>query len=119
MVLDALSIASKSVSYLLSLKLEVPPVPLKTVKKQKPKDSENINSEIPQGFKIPAHKDEIFEIWKIFLEENLEGIEEAFVILSADYTIQGYKGGKFENVEYRGFYTTLEEAQNEISGYLK
>ena len=119
MVMDALSIASKSVSYLLSLKLEVPPVPLKTVKKQTPKELSSLNDQIPQGFKIPAKKDEIFEIWKIFLEENPEEIDEAFVVLSADYMVEGYKGGKWENVEYRGFYTTLEEAQNEISGYLK
>lgn len=119
MVMDALSIASRSVSQLLSLRLEVPPVPLKTVKKQNPEDINNSNDELPAGFKVPAHKDEIFEIWKVFLEENEEDINEAYVILSADYRSQGYKVGKWENVEYRGFYTTLEEAQNEISGYLR
>ncbi|MNC06191.1 hypothetical protein D3C81_1133250 [compost metagenome] len=118
-VMDALSIASKSVSYLLSLKLEVPPIPLKTVKKQNPGDIADSKTELPEGFKIPSKKTKVYEIWKVFLEENDDEIDEAWVILSAEYLSKGYAGGKWEDVQYRGFYTTLEEAQNEISGYLR
>ncbi|MNV61887.1 hypothetical protein D3C71_1544130 [compost metagenome] len=118
-VMDALSVASKSVSYLLSLRLEVPPIPLKTVKKQDPSDIADSKNPIPPGFKVPKKKVEVFEIWKVFLEENVEEIDEAWVILSSEFISQGYANGKWENVQYRGFYTTLEEAQNEISGYLR
>jgi hypothetical protein len=118
LVLDVLSLAAKSVSETLSLKLEVPPVPLKTVKKKVPNNNEEQNSSIPEGYKIPAKRDNIFEIWKIFLEDNPEKITEAYVILNGDFVDQGYKKGIWENIEYKGFYTTLEEAQNEISGYL-
>lgn len=46
-------------------------------------------------------------------------MNEAFVVISADNVVDGYKSGEWEDVQYRGFYTTFEEARNEINGYLK
>lgn len=53
------------------------------------------------------------------MEENEENLDFVYIIVIADYTLQGYRNGEWSNIEYRGFYTTVQEAQNEISGYLK
>ncbi len=118
-VIDVLSIASKSVSELLSLKLEVPPIPIDSVKKQDPANIKEENEKIPKGFILPRNKIAVYEIWKVFFEENKKEIPTAYVVLSADFVAEEYKNGKWENVEYRGFYTTIREAKNEISGYLR
>lgn len=119
MVLDALSVASKSVSYLLDRKLDVPPVPIKTVRKQDNGDTIDGKEELPHGFQLPEKDVQVYEVWKVFLEENSQEYDSLFVVLSAIFSQEGYKNGDWSNVEYRGFYTTLEEAQNEINGYLR
>jgi len=55
----------------------------------------------------------------VYLEENNERLDFVYIIVTADYTLEGYRNGKWSNVQYRGFYTTVEEAKNEISGYLR
>lgn len=118
LVLDALSKASHNVSDLLNRKLDVPPVPVETIRKQE--NNENSSSyEIPSGFRLPKNIVEIYGIWKIFVEYEDNEVNEAFVVVSADNVVDGYRKGEWENVEYRGFYTTFEEAKNEINGYLK
>lgn len=69
-------------------------------------------------FEMPASTVEVFEIWKVFLTENEMGLDDVFVVISADFKVEGYKNGDWSNIEYRGFYTTQQEATNEISGYL-
>lgn len=44
---------------------------------------------------------------------------EAYIIISANYNVHGYGLGEWDGLRYRGFYTTLQEAENEIDGYLK
>lgn len=119
MVLDAIGVASKSVSYLLDRKLDVPPIPLKTVRKQDQSDVVDSKSELPHGFQLPQKDVDVYEVWKVFLEDNSEELDSLFVVLSAVFSQEGYKNGDWSNVEYRGFYTTIEEAQNEINGYLR
>lgn len=75
--------------------------------------------EIPSGYRLPKNVVEVFEIWKVFVEREKDEVNEAYVVLSADYVVDGYRKGQWENVEYRGFYSTFEEAKNEISGYLR
>lgn len=78
------------------------------------------NPESPYAAIIePVNIVEISEIWKVYLEENEEKLDFVYIIVTADYTLQGYRNGEWSNIEYRGFYTTVQEAQNEISGYLK
>jgi hypothetical protein len=119
LVLDALSVASHNVAALMTRNLEVPPVPVETVKKQDNNQAENPNQEIPKGFRLPKNIVEVFEVWKVFVEQERNQTNEAYVVLSADHVVEGYQQGEWENVEYRGFYTTLEEAKNEINGYLR
>lgn len=119
-VLDALSHASKSVSFLLNRNLEIPPVPIKTIKKQDGSEvAQSKDEQLPNGFNLPNKNVKVFEIWKIFLEENEDEIDEAYVVIGAEYSIDGYKGGKWKDVKYRGFYNTVQEAVNEANGYLR
>lgn len=118
MVLDALSIASHNVAALLTRNLEVPPIPVETVKKQDNNQVESPEQQVPKGFRLPKNIVEVFEVWKVFVDQEKGQTNEAYVVLSADYITQGYQKGDWENVEYRGFYTTLEEAKNEVNGYL-
>lgn len=99
-------------------KLEVPPIPIRSVRKQD--NSTAVDSESPmQGVIEPKNEIKVYEIWKVYLEENEEELDFVFVIVTAENTMQGYRNGEWSNVEYKGFYTTIEEAQNEISGYIR
>jgi hypothetical protein len=113
MIIDALSLASKSVSGLLGLKLDVPPIPIDTFTKDK-KQNDNDG-----GFKLPPTKIKVYEVWKVFLEDNDKEISEAFVVIGADFITNEYIKGKWKNVDYRGCYTTFEDAKNEIDGFLR
>ena len=66
----------------------------------------------------PVNIVKVYEIWKVYLERNEEKLNEVYVVVTGDYTLQGYRNGCWSNIQYKGFYTTLEEAQNNISGYL-
>jgi hypothetical protein len=61
----------------------------------------------------------VYEVWKAFIEENHEEINEAYIVISANFLAEEYKRGNWSDVEYRGCYTTLQEAVNEIDGYLR
>lgn len=116
--MDAISQAARNVSVLTCLKLEVPPVPLKSIRKQ---DETNVGqNEIPMCQPIQTvNVVKVYEVWKVFLEESEDHPDEVYVVIDGDYTQEGYGNGTWSDVEYRGFYTTLNEAQNEISGYLR
>ena len=64
------------------------------------------------------NKIKVFEIWKVFLEENEDDLNEIFVIISANAIVDGYKKINWEKIYYEGFYTTVEEAQNQITSYI-
>ena len=119
MVLDAISQAARNVSILFNRNLEVPPVPIKFIRKQ---DDTNVGEiEVPLYTAIePLNIVKVYEVWKVYLVQNNDNdIDHVYVVITADYTLQGYKNGSWSQVQYDGFYTTVEEAQNEISGYLR
>lgn len=115
--MDAVSQAARNVSILLNRNLQVPPVPIKSVRKQ---DETNATENASlYSFLEPVNIVKVNEIWKVYLESNEEELDSVFVIISGDFTLQGYRNGVWSNVVYNGFYTTVEEAQNEIGGYLR
>lgn len=116
--MDALSLAAKNVSILLNRDMDVPPVPMKTVRKQG--DTNVQQGETPFYSVQPINIVKVFEIWKVFLQdENPDELEDVFVIIEADCNLQGYRKSQWSNIEYKGFYGSIEEAQNEISGYIR
>lgn len=117
LVIDAISQASRNVSILLNRKLEVPPVPLKTVRKNEDSNVPEVDTPIYRAVE-PLNIIKVYEIWQVFLEKNKDDLDNVFIILSGEATLQGYRNAKWSNIKYEGFYTTIEEAQNEISGYL-
>jgi len=46
-------------------------------------------------------------------------MDNCYIVINGDYVLDGYKKGKWSNIKYCGFYSTPEEAENEISGHLK
>lgn len=112
--MDELNIASRNVSILLNRKIDVPPIPIKTVRKNNEDPYSNIDTEIYQAI-TQIDKIEVSEIWKVFLEENEDLINEVFVIISANAIVDGYKKIEWESIKYEGFFTTVEEAQNQIT----
>jgi hypothetical protein len=118
-VLDAISLAARNVSVLFNRNLEVPPVPIKSVRKQE--DTNVGETDVPLYTVIePLNIVKVYEVWKVFLQKaGKDDPDHVYVVVSADYTLQGYRNGSWSQVEYKGFYTTVEEAQNEISGYLR
>lgn len=116
--MDAVSQAARNVSILLNRKLDAPPIPIKSIRKQE--DTNVDNPESPYGnITEPVNIVKISEVWKVYLEKNEENLDFVYIIVTADYTLKGYRNGEWSNIQYCGFYTTVEEAQNEISGYLK
>ena len=115
--MDELSRASRNVSILLNRKLDIPPVPIKTVRKNDSNMVSQTDIEIYQAIQ-KINKIKVFEIWKVFLEENEDDINEIFVIISANAIVDGYKKINWEKIYYEGFYTTVEEAQNQITSYI-
>lgn len=123
MVLDAISNAARNVVILLKRDLSHSPIPVKSEKKQGDVDAVPApnTDQNARGFNFdePASTVEVYEIWKVFLEENDLELDEVFVVISADFKAEGYRNGNWANIEYRGFYNTELEASNEIKGYLR
>jgi len=116
--MDAISLAAQNVSILLNRKLQTVPIPIKSVKKQGDTSATDTDFGVYKNL-VPTNIIKVYEVWKIFLENNDSDLDFVFVVLSADNTLQGYKSGIWSNIKYRGFYTTLEESLNEITGYLR
>lgn len=115
--MDVISEASKNVSILLNRKLQTAPVFIKSVRKQE------ATSAVPKGQNQYSNGNVIniittYEIWQVFLDYEKTKLNSCYIIISGDYTLQGYKKGDWSNIKYCGFYSLLEEAENEIMGYL-
>lgn len=115
--MDTINIASRNVSILLNRKLQTAPVFIKQVRKEidsnaVPKDENYYNSV------DVVNIINVFEIWKVFLQYEKTHMNECYIIISGDYTLQGYRNGNWSNIEYCGFYSSATEAENEISGHL-
>lgn len=102
---------------MLNRKLSIPPIPIKTVRKNDNNISSPVDTEIYQAIQ-KINKVKVYEVWKVFLEENEDELNEIFVILAADAIVDGYKKIQWNNVSYEGFYTTVEEAKNQIISYI-
>lgn len=118
-IMNAISMASRNVSILFNRKLQVAPVFIKQIRKEIdtnaiPKGENSYVNNISLVNVITVH-----EIWKVFLEHKKTNMDECYIVISGDYTLQGYKNGIWSNVDYCGFYSTVQEAENEILGYLK
>lgn len=116
--MDAINSAGRNVSILLNRKLQTAPVFMKQIRKQidtnaVPKDQnyyQNINM---------VNIITIYEIWKVFLDYEKTHMNECYIVIGGDYTLQGYRNGTWSNIKYCGFYTSVQEAENEIGGHLK
>lgn len=118
MVIDSISTAARNVSILLKRDLSHPPIPIHSVKKQ---GDNNVapKTNMTFDFQEPQSTIEVFEVWKVYLEDNEEELDNVFVVISGDFDVEGYRNGEWSNIEYRGFYTTEQEAINEINGFLR
>lgn len=94
--------------------LEVPPAKVKVIQQNDVSDDLLLVEPIH-----PYRTQTVYEIWKLYLKPMTNEPNEAYVIISANYNIHGYGLGEWDGLRYRGFYTTLQEAENEIDGYLK
>ena len=68
---------------------------------------------------ITPEEKEAYEIWKVFLDQKQAGFDCCYVVISGDYQQKGYANGEWSNFSYCGFYTTIEEAENEVMAYFK
>lgn len=112
--MDAIGEVSDNVSKLLKTKLSIPPTPIRSIRKQKNRANSNID-DFYTVVDIPEMLD-VFEVWRIVLDD--EELNEVFVVLSAKCKLAGYKQAKWSDVKYRGFYSTVDEAINNIYGQL-
>lgn len=113
LVLDALSDASNNVSELLNINLKRSPVPVSTYVRN---DISNIPDKETYESKVGLVNDinEVWEVWEVFLDNKTN----IYVIIYADCITNDYTFFKWENITYKGFYSTKQEAINEIKGYL-
>ena len=108
--MDAINEASNNVSKLLKQKFANPPVPIRSIRKQKNKAKSNID-DFYTVVNVPDVLD-VYEVWKFTLDN--QEYDEVFVVISALCTLAGYKKAKWSDVQYRGFYSTVDEAIDEI-----
>ena len=112
--MDAINEASDNVSTMLKQKFANPPGPIRSIRKQKSKAKSNIDN-FYTVINVPEVLD-VYEVWKVVL--NNEQYDEVFVVISALCELAGYAKANWSNVEYRGFYSTVDEAINDIYGHL-
>ena len=115
--MDAINQASRNVAILLNRKLQVAPVFIKSIKKQ-----EETNS-VPKDQNQYANTNIVniittYEIWQVFLEYEKSKMDSCYVVISGDCTLEGYRNGTWSNIKYCGFYSSTNEAESEINGYL-
>lgn len=113
LVLDVLSEASNNVNILLNRDLKRSPVPVSTYIR---KDISNIPDKKSYESEIALlnNEDEVWEVWEIFLKDKTN----VFVVIYANCITKDYKFFDWDNIQYKGFYSTKQEAINEIKGYL-
>jgi hypothetical protein len=118
--MNAISQASKNVSGLLGEKLVQPPVLVDTIREQEFSNIQEDNSSF-ENVVDTINVVRVHEIWEVYLGDidDKKDIETIFIVISGDNKIkQKYEKGDWNNIEYQGFYSTLEEAKNNIKGYL-
>ena len=113
LVLDSLSEASNNVNILLNVDLKRSPVPVSTYIRQ---DISNIPNEETYESKVCLLEDsnEIWQVWEVFLNNK----ENVYVVIYAECKTKDYNSFEWDNIQYKGFYSTKQEAINEIKGYL-
>jgi len=113
LVIDILSEVSHKISYLFNINLKKSPVPICTYIRQ---DISNIPDVESYESKVGLTNDinEIYQIWEIFLNDKTN----VYVVIYADCITNNYTFFEYDNVQYKGFYATKQEAINEIKGYL-
>lgn len=117
-ILNAINVASRNVSILFNRKLQTAPVFIKQIRKEIDTNSLQKNENFYNNVDI-VNIITVYEIWKVFLEYKKTNMDDCYIVISGDYTLQGYKNGNWSNVQYCGFYSTIQEAENEVLGYLK
>jgi hypothetical protein len=113
LVFDVLSDASNNVNSLLKLNLRRSPVPVSTYIREDISgiaDTESYESKT-------VILDKVNEVWEIF-QMFLKNKTTVYIVISADCHTKDDKYFDWDNIEYRGFYSTKQEAVNEIKGYL-
>lgn len=111
---DAVTFGARNTTTLLGRTLEVPPVKIKVLEPNMNDDELALVEPIH-----PYRTQIVFEIWKLYLTREKGEQNEAYIVISANYNTHGYRQGEWDTLRYCGFYTTLQEAENEINGYLK
>ena len=96
-----------------NINLKRSPVPVSTYVRN---DISNIPDKETYESKVGLVDDinEVWEIWEVFLNNKTN----IYVIIYADCITNDYTFFKWENITYKGFYSTKQEAINEIKGYL-
>lgn len=117
-VMDAINQASRNVAILLNRKLQVAPVFIKSIRKQEDSNAVPKDQNPYTGVNL-VNIVSTYEIWEVFLEYEKTDLDQCYVVISGDYTLEGYKKGKWSNIKYCGFYSSPDEAENEINSYLK
>lgn len=96
-------------------KLSVPPVPVRSFRKQKNRAKSHMND----FYTMIDINDivDVYEVWKVTLDD--ENMTEVFMVISAKCNLQGYRKSKWSKIKYEGFFSTPEEAKQSIYNNLK
>ena len=103
---------------MLNRKLQIAPVFIKSIKKQEDTNATPKNDNPYSAIDL-VNIVTTYEIWEVFLEYDKTNMDSCYIVVSGDYILKGYRNGVWSNVKYCGFYSSVNEAENEISGYLK
>lgn len=105
--MDALNEASQQTYSMLRKKIDSAPSLVESINKEDFINNKN---------DLKIYK--VYGIYEVVLNETTKGLYSIFAVVSADNIIKGYNNDEWRNIKYRGFYTTVQEAKNQIDGYI-
>ena len=113
-ILDAVNYGVKNICTLTKKTLAVPPVPIRSFRKQKNRPKSFIND----FYTMIDINDivDVYEVWKVVLDD--ENFTEVYMVISAKCNLQGYRKAKWSKIKYEGFYSTVDEAKQAIYNVL-
>lgn len=125
-VIDILSESSKSVTTLMNKKIQGAPIFVKQIVKSE-------DNGLGENDMLPVKKNEpnlyqnnnmvnvvrVYSIWETFLDYERGAKNSVFVVISGDFIQKGYQNGEWENFEFEGFYSTVQEAESEINSHMQ
>ncbi len=113
LIFDVLNIATREIVDFTGQKMLKPPAPVAIyIREDNSIDPDSYSQE--SQVSVVDYLDKIYNVYQCFLSDR----SNVFIILQANRYTMDYKHYEWDNIQYKGFYKTKQEAVNYIKAYL-